>query len=71
MVERTHINSAANNRDLDGENALTGIRHAYTVDATQTEADRVMIRHFLNALAEAALAAAARWQRGSSRGDAG
>ncbi len=49
----------------NGENPLTCIHPAYTLAATQTEADRIMIRHFLEALAETAMAAAARRLPGS------
>ncbi len=45
------------------ENLLTGIRDAYTLAATDersSEVDGLMVKNFLNALAEIALAVASR-----------
>ena len=49
------------------ENVLTGIDPLYTLAATdeRSELDGMMIKHFLNTLAEAALSIAAR--RGDTR----
>jgi hypothetical protein len=53
-------NSSQNNT----ENALTSIRDMYTLSPTQedSEADRIMIHNFIQALAEIALSIASRDQ---------
>ena len=43
----------------ESENLLTGIRDAYTLAATN-EVEAMIIKHFLNTLAEVALAIASR-----------
>ena len=45
------------NNDL---NVLTGIHPSYTLSGTQNEVDELMIKNFLNTLAETALAIASR-----------
>ncbi|MFC1956486.1 hypothetical protein ACFLWZ_08265 [Chloroflexota bacterium] len=50
------------------QNVLTGIPSPYTLSTTQTgetsEVDELMVRHFLNTLAEIALAVASRREAG-------
>ncbi len=50
---------------------LTGIREAYTLASTPepgSEIDRIMISHFLNTLAEIAMAIASRKLQGEHKG---
>ena len=53
----------------DEKKALTSIHDMYTLSTTQNggEADEVMVKNFLNTLAEVALSVAARKDGGSSR----
>ena len=43
-----------------GEDVLTGIHDAYTVSGTNDEVEALMVKNFLNILAEVALAVALR-----------
>jgi hypothetical protein len=62
-----------NSTDNSGENnnpeLLTRIRDMYTLSTTQNagEVDELMVKHFLNTLAEVALSVAARKDGDSSR----
>ena len=56
------------------QNPLTGIRDAYTLaspeETNANEVDGLMIKHFLNTLAEVALSVASRWLQHKEEGEA-
>ncbi|MFC1917232.1 hypothetical protein ACFLXH_01075 [Chloroflexota bacterium] len=57
------------NPEEESENVLTGIPSSYTVSATHedtSEIDEIMIKHFLETLADIALSIASRKDGGSS-----
>ncbi len=57
------------NADDEGDERLTSIRGAYTLAATPeagNERDEVMVRHFLETLAEVALSVASRKEAGDT-----
>jgi len=63
MQQGRQIMETENDSSENGKKVLTSIHEMYTLSTTPTElteADKVIVRHFLNALAEIALAVASR-----------